>query len=92
MYFKLVSRRNPSTGDIEGYYRIVESYRNANDRVCHRTLLTIGFIDYDTDLLPKIQRLLNEKQKSTPSLFAEQDVEAVKLATYYWEQMIPRGE
>ena len=92
MYFKLVSRRNPATGDIEGYYRIVESYRNANDRICHRTLLNIGFIDYDTGLLPKIQQLLNEKQKSSCSIFAEQNAQAVQLASYYWDQMVAKGK
>ena len=92
MYFKLVSRRNPATGDIEGYYRIVESYRNANDRICHRTLLNIGFIDYDTGLLPKIQQLLNEKQKSSCSIFAEQNAQAVQLASYYWDQVVAKGK
>ena len=33
MYFKSVVRINPATGQLAGYYRLVESYRNANDRV-----------------------------------------------------------
>ena len=54
--------------------------------------MNIGFIDYDTDLLPKIQHLLNEKQKNTSSIFAEQNSEAVQLASYYWDQMVAKGK
>jgi hypothetical protein len=43
MYFKVSIRTNPATGEPGGYYRLVESYRNADDRVCHRTLLNVGF-------------------------------------------------
>ncbi|MBK7741091.1 MAG: hypothetical protein IPI42_11215 [Saprospiraceae bacterium] len=39
MYFKSVVDQSGWT--LAGYYRL-ESYRNANDRVCHRTLLNIG--------------------------------------------------
>jgi hypothetical protein len=44
MYFKVSIRTNPATGEPCGYYRLVESYRNADDRVCHRTLLNVGFM------------------------------------------------
>lgn len=43
MYLKASFRHNPVIGDIAAYYRLVESYRNENDRVCHKTLLNIGF-------------------------------------------------
>lgn len=46
MFFKMSSRPNPATGERDVYYRLVESYRNADDRVCHRTLLNIGFISH----------------------------------------------
>ncbi|MBK7741003.1 MAG: hypothetical protein IPI42_10760 [Saprospiraceae bacterium] len=32
MYFKSVVRINPAGDNWAGYYRLVESYRNANDR------------------------------------------------------------
>jgi len=44
MYFKSSIRHNPATGEIDSYYRLVESYRNETDRVCHRTLLNAGFL------------------------------------------------
>lgn len=92
MYFKLVSRRNPATAEIDSYYRIVESYRNINDRVCHRTLLNIGFIEYNKDLLPKIQAILNDKQKNATSLFSQADTEAFSIAMRYWNQMVEKGK
>ena len=43
MYFKVSMRTNPETGIYCGYYRLVESYRNSCDRVCHRTILNAGY-------------------------------------------------
>jgi len=37
-------RTNPETGAYSGYYRLVESYRNFHDRVCHRTILNAGYL------------------------------------------------
>jgi hypothetical protein len=63
MYFKVSYRRNPATGISEGYYRLVESYRNCDDRVCHRTLLNVGFLDkeIDIDRLNQVRRILAER-------------------------------
>ena len=44
MYFRSTIRHNPATNPIDSYYRLVESYRNETDRVCHRTLLNVGFL------------------------------------------------
>ena len=44
LYFKFTIRHNPSTGKLDSYYRLVESYRNMEDRICHRTLLNVGFM------------------------------------------------
>jgi len=62
MYFKVSIRTNPATGNPGGYYRLIESYRNAQGRVCHRTLLNVGFMDGTTaEDLNRIQKLLNYK-------------------------------
>lgn len=45
MYFKVSMRTNPKTDRYSGYYRLVESYRNHRDRVCHRTILNAGYLD-----------------------------------------------
>ncbi|MCL2650674.1 MAG: hypothetical protein FWD60_06590 [Candidatus Azobacteroides sp.] len=50
MYFKSSIRHNPATGQIASYYRLVESYRNETDRVCHRTLLNVGFLGSLTNI------------------------------------------
>ena len=43
MYLKASFRHSPTIKNIDAYYRLVESYRNECDRVCHKTLLKIGF-------------------------------------------------
>jgi hypothetical protein len=56
-------RYNPATGNQEGYYRLVESYRNLEDKVCHRTLLNVGFISKQLgpEQLNIIQKILTQK-------------------------------
>jgi hypothetical protein len=62
MYFKVSMRTNPATGVYCGYYRLVESYRNHSDRVCHRTMLNAGYLDgLNTDQLNLIQKILTAK-------------------------------
>ena len=60
-------RHNPAGGKFEGYFRLVESYRNEHDRVCHRTLLNVGFLDgvVTTEQLNLIRRkLVNRYQQA----------------------------
>lgn len=62
MYFKVSMRTNPATGIYSGYYRLVESYRDDRDRVCHRTILNAGYLDeLTTDQLNLIQKILTAK-------------------------------
>ena len=62
MYFKVSIRTNPKTDRYSGYYRLVESYRNYDDRVCHRTILNAGYLDkLNTDQLNLIQKILTAK-------------------------------
>ena len=50
MYFKFTLRNNPATSKTEGYYRLVESYRDERGKVSHKTLLNVGFIDKLIDI------------------------------------------
>ncbi len=61
MYFKFSSRHNQEKGRSDYYYRLVESYRNSDGRVCHRTILNIGFIfdEYTPEQLNETARLLD---------------------------------
>jgi hypothetical protein len=74
MYFKISMRYNPAKSFIDGYYRLVESYRNADDRICHRTILNVGFFDREVkpEQLNQIQKILTNKCESpSPGLFEE---------------------
>lgn len=79
------------TQDYEGYYRLVESYRNENDRICHRTLLTIGFVDFDENRLPDVQRILNNRLNRKEYLF-EEDTENIKIASRLWSKLLLEGK
>jgi transposase len=88
MYFKVSMRHNPNTGYTQGYYRLVESYRNEFDRICHRTLLNIGFVDITAEKLNSIQRILNDRLNRRGNLFEEQDPQVIRLADHYWGQLV----
>ena len=64
-------RKNPETGILSGYYRLVESYRNENDRVCHRTILNVGFLDdLNIEQMRMVQEILtNKTNANNPALF-----------------------
>lgn len=62
MYFKVSMRTNQETKIYSGYYRLVESYRNYEGRVCHWTILNAGYLDeLTTDQLNLIQKILTIK-------------------------------
>lgn len=69
MYFKASSRLNPAKGKMDSYYRLVESYRNEDDRVCHRTLLNVGFLNdvLTIDQLNQVRRRLVERTQAVVS-------------------------
>jgi hypothetical protein len=88
-------RHNPAKGTIDGYYRLVESYRNSDDRVCHRTLLNVGFLDgvATIDQLNLIQKYLNRKASEAMQgkLFSEEkDSDALvnRFVEELWERLV----
>ena len=88
MYFKFSLRKNPATQEVESYFRLVESYRNEYNRVCHRTLLNIGFIDYEIETLNAIRHILQNRLNRTESLFETNDELAINWANHYWERLV----
>lgn len=90
MYFRTSLRNNPATGQSEGYWRLVESYRNEFGRVCHRTLYNVGFISFDSRKLVDIQRILNARLDRKASFFEETDQEALAIADSYWHEMVSK--
>ncbi len=92
MYFKSSMRYNPVHKTICGYYRLVESYRNAEDRICHRTILNVGFIE---DLVPEqlniIQKQLTQRAEGKLALFEQtDDALANTYVTKLWNEMVSK--
>lgn len=91
MYLKSSFRHNPAIQDIAAYYRLVESYRNESDRVCHRTLLNIGFWPEATKVQKdKVVGYLNSRYKNALSLFDESDQEVLQWVDSFWNEMIEK--
>ncbi len=88
MYFKCSVRPHPETGEITGYYRLVESYRNADDRICHRTILNVGFMEDTTvEQRNRIQRQLTDKYENRQTLFTETDPIVIKYVDQLWQKI-----
>lgn len=90
MYFKFSLRNHPQTGRPSGYYRLVESYRNGDNRVCHRTILNVGFVEELTaDQLNKIQKQLTERYEGRQFLFEQEDDPVVKqYVEEFWQRIV----
>jgi hypothetical protein len=95
MYFKISLRHNPAKGKTDGYYRLIESYRNETGRVCHRTLLNVGFIDdlVNIEQLNQIRRILcnrYEEALGNKRLFEIEDNPDIvnQLADEYWNKLV----
>lgn len=88
MYFKCSIRPHPQTGSITGYYRLVESYRNAEDRICHRTILNVGYMeDTNVDQRNKIQKHLTDRYERKQVLFEEADPVVKKYVEELWQRI-----
>jgi transposase len=90
VYFKFSLRYNKEKQRSDSYYRLVESYRDMAGRVCHRTILNIGFIedDYTSDQLNLTSRLLTARYEHKQMLFEVADDTVKKLADHLWERIV----
>ena len=91
MYFRASMRHNPKTGELSGYYRLVESYRNPENRICHRTMLAVGFLEeVNASQLNKIQKGLNLRVEGLDNtLFPEEpDPVVISCIERFYQQMI----
>jgi transposase len=90
MYFKFSLRYNQDKKQSDAYYRLVESYRNAEGRVCHRTILNIGFIDddYTPEQLNQTARILTARHEQKQPLFEPADKAVIELADTLWQKII----
>jgi len=90
MYFKASGRTNPKTKQHESYYRLVESYRNGNGRVCHRTILNIGFLPeaMTPEQLNQISRYLTNTYQHKQELFDLSDPLVKRWALEWWNRIV----
>ena len=93
MYFKVSMRTNPVSGVYSGYYRLVESYRNHCDRVCHRTMLNAGYLDgLTTDQLNLIQKILTAKVANHDNALFElpytDDTTVIRYVDEFYNRMV----
>ena len=90
MYFKFSLRYNKDKQRSDAYYRLVESYRNAEGRVCHRTILNLGFIDddYSAEQLNQTARILTARYEQKQSLFEPTNTAVIDLAETLWKRII----
>lgn len=92
MYFKSSIRRNPETQELDAYYRLVESYRNYSGRVCHTTILNIGFlIGISVEQINVIQKVLTNRSLGKVDLFESSinlDSETKKQIDFLWHRII----
>jgi transposase len=92
MYLKASFRYNSEIKEIAAYYRLVESYRNEYDRVCHKTLLNIGFWTAATrEQKEKVVIYLNERYKNELALFPELDEQVISWVNQFWNEMIVKN-
>lgn len=89
VYFKCTIRHHPDTGAITGYYRLVESYRNTDDRICHRTILNVGFMeDTNVEQRNKIQKHLTDKYEHKLNFWAETDLVVESYVKVLWQRIV----
>lgn len=80
-------RTNPDTGRYSGYYRVVESYCNYCDRVCHRTILNAGYLDeLNTDQLNLILKIFTAKVNNHDNPLFELPYTGDTAVTHYVDE------
>ena len=89
MYFRASMRHNPRTGELSGYYRLVESYRNRDNRICHRTMLSAGFLDeLSGEQLKKIQQGLSMRIEGIDNTLFHDEPDPVVSSYIEWIELV----
>ena len=72
MFFKTSTRKNPQTGKLSIYYRLVENSRNALGGISQRHIMTVGYMDdVNTEELHRIADDLGERISGQGTLFTD---------------------
>lgn len=90
MYFKISGRINLASQQYDSYYRLVENYRNAEGRVCHRIILNVGFLNawLTIDQVNLISRTLTDKNQQNVSLFLMNDPLVARWVEDLWARIV----
>jgi transposase len=89
MYFKSSMRVNAATSKSEAYYRLVESYRTIDNKIQHRTIVNVGFLQqvFSPDELNIVSRRLTDMYQQKASLFEITDNKVHDFVTQLWAQI-----
>ncbi len=70
--------------------RLVESYRNETGRICHRTILNVGFLDDELtpEQLNLIARTLSDMYQCKQSIFPQNDPLISKWVAELWGKIV----
>ena len=86
-------RQNSVTKIFDRYFRLMESYRNADGHCTQKTLLTIGvWNDASIEQINKISSHLNLLEKGSKSLFDEADNYVKQQVDTIWQQLVSKGK
>jgi hypothetical protein len=68
---------------------LVESYRNADDRICHRTIINVGFVSYLSRIqLLDIQTRLTDLSHGKSHLFESSDSIVNEFVNSLWSKIV----
>jgi len=91
MYFKVSGRHNPNTNKPGWYYRLVESYRNSDGRVCHRPMLNVGFLEgLTTDQMNLIQKILTQRVENANNILFDIPISVDPIINQYVDEYYNR--
>lgn len=89
MYFKITTRYNSLTQTYDPYCRLVESYRNSNNWVCHKTIVAVGFMpNVSPDQMNIIQKQLTLRAEGKISMFEQTDPVAFHYIQTLWKRIV----
>lgn len=86
-------RRNAATQSFDSYFRLMESYRNADGSCSQKTLLTIGvWNEASPEQINKIAAHLTQRERSRISIFEEEDTYVKEQVEFIWQLLITKGK
>lgn len=88
--FQVLITKTSANWKAERLHRLVESYRNSDNRVCHRTILNVGFMEGVTpEQLNGIQKQLTQRYEHIQAIFqGEEDPIVKQYVEELWQRIV----